>query len=42
MIESQKGYQEIQKELTERLKTSQEQLSDSMRQVTILLEILKK
>ena len=42
MIELQKGYQEIQKELTERLKTSQEQLSDSMRQVTILLEILKK
>ena len=42
MIEIQKGYQEIQKELTERLKTSQEQLSDSMRQVTILLEILKR
>ena len=42
MIELQKGYQEIQRELTERLKTSQDQLSDSMKQVTILLEILKK
>ena len=39
MIELQKGYQEIQKELTERLKTSQEQLSESMKQAVILLEI---
>ena len=42
MIELQKGYQDLQRELTDRLKTNQEQLSESMKQVTILLEILKK
>ena len=42
MIELQKGYQEIQKEFNERLKTNQDQLTESLKQVTILLEILKK
>ena len=42
MIELQKGYQEIQKELNERLSISQEQLTESMKQVTILVELLKK
>lgn len=42
MIDLQKGYQEIQKELNDRLTKNQEQLSESMKQVTILLELLKK
>lgn len=42
MIELQKGYQEIQREFNERLKTNQDQLTESLKQVTILLEILKK
>ena len=41
MIELQKGYQEIQKELTNRLKTSQEQLSVSQEQINVLLDIIK-
>lgn len=42
LIDHQKDCLEIQKHLTERIKTTQEQLSESMKQVTILLEILKK
>ncbi len=42
MIELQKGYQEMQRESNYRLKTCQEQLSNSMKQVTILLELLNK
>lgn len=42
MIEVWKGYQNDQRELTQRLKTSQEQLNESLKQVTILLEILKR
>lgn len=42
MIDLQKGYQEIQKEFVDRLKTSQDQLTECMKQVTIVLELLKK
>ncbi|WP_417430965.1 hypothetical protein [Halpernia sp.] len=42
MIDLQKGYQEIQKEFADRLKTSQDQLTECMKQVTIVLELLKK
>lgn len=42
ILEVWKSYQEDQRELTQRLKTSQEQLNESLKQVTILLEILKK
>lgn len=42
MIDLQKGYQEIQKEFADRLKTSQDQLTECMKQVTILVELLKK
>lgn len=42
MIDLQKGYQDIQKEFAERLKTSQDQLTECMKQVTIVLELLKK
>ena len=42
MIDIQKGYQEMQRELTDRLKTCQDQLSDSMKQVASLIELIKK
>lgn len=42
MIDVQRDCQKMQNELNERLKSTQEQLSESMKQVTILLEILKK
>ena len=42
MIDLQKGYQDIQKDFAERLKTSQDQLTECMKQVTIVLELLKK
>ena len=41
MIDLQKRCQDMQIELTKRLQTSQEQLSASMKQVVMLLEILK-
>lgn len=41
IIELQRGYQEVQKELTDRLKTSQEQLSVSQNQINVLLDIIK-
>ena len=42
MLELQKGFQEIQKELTDLLKISQKQLSDAMQQVNSLFELLKR
>lgn len=41
LLELQKGYQEAQKELNEILKTAQNQLSESQKQVSDLIEILK-
>ena len=41
LLELQKGYQEAQKELNEILKTAQNQLSESQKQVSDLVEILK-
>ena len=41
LLELQKGYQETQKELNEILKTAQNQLSESQKQVSDLIEILK-
>jgi hypothetical protein len=42
MIDLQKGYQVHQEELANRLKTSQDQLTACMTQVTILIELLKR
>ena len=42
MIDLQKGYQAHQEQLADRLKTSQDQLTDCMRQVTLLIELLNR
>lgn len=42
MVESQKKNEKMQEEFNERLKTSQEQLSESIKQISKLLEILQK
>ena len=42
MIDLQKGYQAHQEQLADRLKTSQDQVTDCMRQITLLIELLKR
>jgi len=42
MIELQKGCQAHQAELADRLRASQDQLTECMKQVTLVLELLKK
>ena len=42
MIDLQKGYQAHQEQLADRLKTSQDQLTDCMRQVTLLIKLLNR
>lgn len=42
MIDLQKGYQSHQEQLADRLKTSQDQVTDCMRQITLLIELLKR